>query len=297
MKKTLLFTVAYKQPHLFYKDFFNCIQEQDTKEFDLLIINEGINLEQFTSKLSIDVNNLYASGNIVDNRMLAFNYAVVNGYENILALDIDDYCSSNRISTIIKALENCDIYVHDLTLVNVYKQLYKDNFVGNRFHYGNIFYKDILDKNFIGFGNSGFKVRLLKGIQVIPNSIIAVDWFVFSIFLLNNVTVIYEQRTLTYYRQHNENIAGAEIKSIQQLKQQINILDKHYKALLGYMIENNICKYINEINEYINNINTIIIMQLYERLNNYIKLRFKKNDYIWWELINISVKEFNKWQA
>ncbi|MEG0370965.1 MAG: hypothetical protein RR645_01570 [Clostridium sp.] len=235
MKKTLVYTVAFPQTDKYYKEIFNSLNGQDTCDFDFLIVRENVNIDIYLQGFNVDIKIIDVIGETtpIKNRMLAINYGIDNKYENIIAIDIDDVMDKNRISKIIRGLSKCDIYVHDLRIINEDSRVIKKSFINSRVNNDKILdFQDIMFYNFIGFGNMGFKSEWIKRAFPIPKEIIAVDWWIASTMLLEGAKAIYSDEVLISYRQYDNNIASLEIDSVEIFLKQLEVVYWHYHNIL-----------------------------------------------------------------
>ena len=79
--KNAVVTVVYPQAFKFWDEFVKSIKEQTFKDFDLIVINDGCNLnnEALTINNSLFLN---SSGNIAENRQQIIDYLLVNKFKN-----------------------------------------------------------------------------------------------------------------------------------------------------------------------------------------------------------------------
>lgn len=104
-----------------------------------------------------------------------------------------------------------------------------------------------------------------------PSDLAAVDWYFFTLLLLKNKIAIFTNETVTYYRQHSQNLVGLKKLDIESYKRGIEVKKKHYKCLSIVS---------DRFNEELNR-----ILELELNSDN-IKLNNNTNDNpLWWELI------------
>jgi len=201
----LLIGVIYPKVQKYLADYCGSIKSQDMNEFDILILNDGFT-GGFPLKnkriANIDIKNNLTPAEI---RMLGIKYAIENNYKYVIFSDTDDYFSSNRISVSINKLEKYDFVFNELYLINEKKDVIQESYYNNmlkKIEYTD--YLEIINRNLFGLGNAAVKVNRLKDL-FIPIEIIAVDWWIFSILLLNKCKGGFIKEAITYYRQHNNN--------------------------------------------------------------------------------------------
>jgi glycosyltransferase involved in cell wall biosynthesis len=115
---TCVFTVLYPGMEKWIHEFADSLSHQDFQDFDLVMINDGLDLKQlkvldqmFNCKI------LPTSGSIAQNRNTGFAYLIKCGYRFVIFTDADDLMDRNRLSHCRELLQNNEIVVNDLTLV------------------------------------------------------------------------------------------------------------------------------------------------------------------------------------
>ncbi|MGE4497260.1 MAG: hypothetical protein AB7E48_05225 [Deferribacterales bacterium] len=157
--------------------------------------------------------------------------AIENGYENIIFCDSDDSFTNNRIEGCIAMLEEADMCVNDVHLTDENNKLIFENYLGKRIDNGKqVIFSDIETSNFCGMSNTAVRASAVPAVRF-DNSLIAVDWFLFSVMLLENKSCIFTSDFATCYRQHGSNTAGFSVVSEQRVKKAIEVKAAHYKEL------------------------------------------------------------------
>ena len=266
MKSNAFLTTIFPQNEKFFKFFLNSLSSQTYKDFDLVIVNERFKNLNYYRDLYPDLNivNINSNNSPAKNREIGINYCIENKYDVLIFGDSDDYFQNNRIEVTLKILKNADIVVNDLSLFNKNK-IYNENYFSNRIKNKQIIdFKFIKSKNIFGFSNSAIKLINLNKI-VLPSNLIAVDWYFFSKFLLSGYHAEFTNETVSFYRQHQQNLVGFKEIDEKSFKKGINVKIKHYEAL-------------NTIKNQFDN----DIKRLYSKIYN--KEKKIKNP-LWWELI------------
>lgn len=245
--RILLFTVVYPGVENYLKDFFNSIHNQDDQNYDLLIFNDGIS-ESLIKKLCKH-KNTYCLVNdcgysIAQVRNQGIEYAIANEYETIVFADSDDYFSKNRISQIRKNINFYDVLFSELTLVSDNNVILEsDLFASGKFNSFLEGVEALVDCNVVGMSHSAVKVECLKHL-VIGQNLQAVDWFLFSVLMLNHRSFGFLGTVQTFYRQHGNNLVGADkYLSEKRLKKGIEIKKNHYGCLLSYCDDKRLFEY------------------------------------------------------
>ena len=117
----------------------------------------------------------------------------------------------------------------------------------------------IFKYNFIGFTNSAVRVSILNKIKF-PEELIALDWYLFSLILINKKKGFYLNNVFSYYRVHNKNYSKDTI-SIKEIRKIINIKNIHYTSILKKLnnLENstiykNYCSVLYDLNKLNNDL-------------------------------------------
>ena len=232
--KNLLIGFFYPDAKIYFKYYFQSINNQSTNDFELLIVMDNIKFKIPKLKINYHIININKKKTISSIRNLAISFAQKNNYEKIIFSDTDDYFSHNRIFQSIRYLNKYDFVVNNLYKVDKNNNLLKKNlYFENKNNFNIAKINLILRYNFIGFTNSALNVELLRDFKF-PQNIIALDWYIFSFLLLNNKKGFYLKNVISYYRSHNNNYINDQI-SIKQIKRIILIKSLHFKSILKTM--------------------------------------------------------------
>jgi len=235
MMKVAFGSVVYGMAYPFHEDFIDAINHQDTKDFDVLLLNDDLNdesCEHLTNGIKQKTIWVKCQTNytIPELKIELIKSAKEKRYDLLILGDFDDSFSKHRIS---KYIMN-------------YDPIYS-------FYYNELFYMDhkkrffcmlppvveeitpILECNFLGFSNTA--LDLDKVDSTLLNSLktrqtIAFDWMVFSLLLLKGHKGKLIDDCKTYYRIHEHNIAGESDCSNEGLKKEIEIKIAHYSKLM-----------------------------------------------------------------
>lgn len=231
--KTAFLSTIFPMNEQYLLDFFDSLQEQTYKDFDIVVVNDRYeNFEKiktmYNSTLSII--ELKYSNTPAKNREYGINYCIDEGYDILIFGDSDDYFEKNRVEKSLELLKECDIVVNDLSLFDE-NGVYEEKYLSQRLENLEVIdFEFIKDKNIFGLSNTAIN---LKGMQktVIPDDLIAVDWYLFSTLLLEGKRAIFTNETVSYYRQHQENIVGFKKLDEVSFKKGVEVKIKHYKVL------------------------------------------------------------------
>ena len=204
-----LFTVVYPGCEAWLPRFFQSVEQQDFKEFDLLVLNDGLSdFQQYAGDSTVSMDEIPVTGTIAEIRSRGLQMLMERPCEKVIFADADDYFSAGRIGKAVEALDHVDMYVNEVIPVdrdeNIITPDYFSRRLGDEADINSAF---ILDKNVIGLGNTAVRQEAIRQIRI-PESTIAVDWLIFTGMLLNGRTARFKNNSVTYYRQHDRNTAG-----------------------------------------------------------------------------------------
>jgi hypothetical protein len=296
---SLLISIIYPKVKKYLADYCKSVQSQDNDRFDILVLNDGFRGEFPLRNHRITIIDIKSRLTPAEIRMLGTKYAIENDYTYVIFSDTDDYFSTNRISVSINRLEKYDFVFNELYIINekedVIQKSYYNKLIKNR-EFTN--YLEIVDRNLFGLGNTAVKVNTLKDL-FIPKEIITVDWWIFSILLLNKYKGGFIKEAITYYRQHHNNFIGIGNKLNKTiLRRGIKVKQIHYKNLLKYCEDYKI-KEAAEI--YCEKLEEINVLNKYIQDNHFCKKyieiineNYKEIYSGWWSDI-LSIEEWKKY--
>jgi hypothetical protein len=277
--RLLLFGVIYSEVEKFLGDYFYSIDFQTNKKFTLLIVEDNCKLPKNYYRNNLFIKKSNFGDTPADIRYFGIEYAKQHGYDIVIFTDCDDYYSKNRIEETLVALEDVDFCVSKtVSVLDKSKTISKNNAI---LIPDNIDISKILVSNYFGLSNTALRLNSLPDNFYIPSDIVAVDWWIYTLLILNKKKYSYADNIVTYYRQHENNLVGLKycLNEI-MLKKGIAVKLIHYKRLVEY------CK-MSKMSDYISLMEDLIL-QL-ECLKQKISDKDFRNHYI--EVIN---KNINK---
>ena len=299
--KILVFVVIHKRIKKWIKEYFQSINEQTYKDFDLLIIKDmikNISIDQYTAGLKIKTIDIREKFTPAELRNLGIKYAIDNKYDILFFTDGDDYFSSNRLETSVDNLKHYDFVYNDINIVDDKRNVLKNNVIRKiknnmKSNFNNIFYCNVY-----GLSNTAIKVSCLEDL-FLPTNVIAYDWALYSSVLLNDYKGGFIPNSFTYYRQHESNEVGMnKFIDDSKLSKGIEVKKFHY----NYMRKH--CKIIG--NERIYNIYNDLYLEMNNLENELSNPKFKKKymqvineNYSnifsgWWSVI-LTINEWRKY--
>jgi hypothetical protein len=235
--KTLLFCVLYPGVNdTIIREYVRSIQEQEDDGFDWLIVNDHAGSGQlglFPDRVRwIDLKTRLSFGRI---RELGISRARDLGYDYIVFSDIDDFYSSNRMGETKRGLATADFVFTELQIVNLEGELTHPDFLrGLRANPMPSTIHDLLDYNCVGLSHSAVRLSALDRFEI-PSQLDVVDWWVFSLLLLQGHRGLFLEHADTFYRQSPLNYVGVlNPLTPQRLTRGIKVKLDHYEALGDY---------------------------------------------------------------
>lgn len=226
-------TVIYNQAWKWKKEFINSINEQSEKNFEILIINDGVekkNIEQLSGQLSRHciIVNIDRGLSISQVRIKMLKTLKDNGTDLAILGDFDDTFEKNRVK---KFAENYDNQ-YDF----FYNQLKKED--GN-----NVFSEipleiekinPILECNFLGLSTTAINMNNISNefIDSLENvSTNVFDWYLYAKMLIEGKKGKKIDGTYTIYRQQPCNIAGINKDDVKSIRKEIDVKVEQYRLL------------------------------------------------------------------
>lgn len=273
---TCVFTVLYPSMAKWINEFAVSLKEQDLKDFDLIIVNDGLDSKELkTLEQKFNCKILPPGKNIAGNRNIGFSYMVKNEYQFVIFADADDLMVKNRLSHCRELLHNNEVVVNDLTLVTIKGDIIKKNYLAERLgEFKEIQLNDILDYNYMGLGNSSARVEILKNI-IIPDDIEVVDWYLFTILLNRLHHAVFTSSTSTLYRQHQSNILGFHQPDENNIDLLAELKYQHYYHL--QTLSDHHQKRFTEFSKLVENLKDPIFKKIYLK-----KIKDQMPEYPFW---------------
>jgi len=239
--KNLLTFVVYRGVEKYLRDLLKTISSQTSKDFDIFVVNDGAhysfdNLYDSINRFEILSVSFQTSS---ENRKSCIDYAKQNDYENIVFCDADDLLESNYIEEILCGLRSnefvfCDLhpFKREISEINI-------SFLSKYLSAKKLSLNDVIDRNLIGLGHSGIRVKTLIDIHL-PANLIAVDWYIFSNMLLRGSVGKFIDKPLVHYRQTDSNSVGIIKKvSKKSISYGAKVKEIHYKEMYFNCSEKN----------------------------------------------------------
>ncbi|WP_299702423.1 hypothetical protein [uncultured Pontibacter sp.] len=283
MVDTALVAVIFPSNIPFLKDFLFSVASQSEKSFDLILINDGVaSLTDVLGEQKYLVKEvLNIDGNPFEIRVKAINEIAKKGYKKLIFSDTDDVLSHNRVEVLTNELDVFPIVCNDLDITDVEGNLLEKGYWRSRLGSRHVFDQTfLLDKNIVGFGNTG--IRLDNELPKLDNhpNLVAPDWFFFFRFLDEGREALFSSSCSIGYRQHESNIIGLKAVNEDRLIKTINCKIQHYSELVkvGYKL--------NKELESLHFLRKDLVKETKRVQEVLEELKEKKLNYFWWEETN-----------
>lgn len=227
--KPIVYVAVYPECKNYLNKFLYSLSNQTYKDFVLFIVNDGLEvteLEKMISKFNFKsvILNINESVPISKVREEGFKFVLKNKFNYIIFADADDFFAEERVEKSLYYLKNNDVVWNNVSIVDDCENLLEKTYFNIKDKSNNIFVK-LGDKNYFGLSNTAIRSDLLNEIIPIPNDIIAVDWWMYSILTYHKYRIFFIEEALTFYRQHDLNTIGTNINENKILR---GILVKKY---------------------------------------------------------------------
>lgn len=241
---TVVLTTTYNGVELFFKDFLKSIAEQTYKNFKLIILNDGMdNLNDYLNKCDLDYEILEIAHGLTPAavRQIGVNYCLQINVKYIVFADSDDFFSYDRLKDAVTRLsEGYDIVLNNLYIVDENGKIINENYFAGLENKDITIYDEI-NGNYFGLSNTALRADILKELPEIPKYLKVVDWYIFSILTYYSNRIVYINSSITYYRQHSNNIVGArKLLNAEYVLMGMKVKLDNYEALYNYFKDKDI---------------------------------------------------------
>lgn len=296
--KILVFGVIYTGVEKYLEDYFCSLDQQTYANFDILIIEDGLDLPQKYCRNNLIKKKSSEKNTPADIRYFGIEYSRNNNYDVIIFTDCDDFFSENRVERSIQSLKSADFYVNKLIPIDEFGKIIDG--IDNITVPSQLGINEILNANYFGMSNTALNIKSLPKDFYIPSDLVAVDWWLYTILLLKNRKYISDEKVITFYRQYYKNTIGiTSFLDKGRLQKGINVKKIHYTTLLEYCKKMGLIDCCLLLKKSILELNELSTRAQDENfIKNYITVINKNMDKIktgWWsEILSLSI--WNKYE-
>ena len=236
---TAVFSVVYPGVESYFPEFLSTLSKQTDRNFTLFLINDGLlNIERFLKRADLDVKVKVAGGSPAALRKIGIRWVQEAGAKVIVFADSDDYFSENRVEISRDMLAKYDLIFNELILTG---NGGTDSTPMLQTHFSDgeiVSCKHIRTTNCMGLTNTALRVKNIPFyIDRIPENIIAFDWALFALSLHAGARGVFTKKTVTYYRQHGDNLASPHSFTEEQILRGVQVKRDHYQMLSQFYKE------------------------------------------------------------
>lgn len=235
MNKIAFGLVVYEASFQYIDELINSINAQTAENFDVIIINDDVDIDLLQMRLSMLRFNyrVFANSNQKSPEKLRVDLikkTKMLGYEILVIGDSDDLFSNNRISLVNETFEKNPqyyFYYNELRLFDEQKAL-------GEIPSETASIEDIFQFNYLGLSNNTINLTKLSDefIESLNEcNTFVFDWYLFSRILCINGKGLLVPDAVTYYRIGDNNFAGF---SNQDLSKEYAVKKKHYELMKKY---------------------------------------------------------------
>lgn len=224
-------TVVYPAALKYQGEYTRSINEQIGREFDLLLVSDGLSASQRAALSSIVTRRIVWAVpekrlSIPELRVELLRRAYDLGYDVLVLGDFDDTFAPERVSSIADSInEEFAFYYHNLDVEG--QPLFDELPVVT------LSIESIVDSNYLGFGNTAIRLGALsqRFFDELAGAPAVFDWFFFSLLLLAGFKGCLVPGSLTSYRLHDANTVGIQRATRAEVEKEIAVKHEHYHAL------------------------------------------------------------------
>lgn len=250
--------------------------KQDVENFDLILINDDIPMQELEADIGMYRRQLGDRFLLLNGkkgskpyelRIQLLETAREKGYDLLILCDADDIFSHNRVRCI------CENYDEDIAFYYNEIRSIQGKSVMPDLPKTAAGFKDIGESNFLGLSNTAINIKkmtpkFLSSLYEGDTQIF--DWYLFSRILINVGKGKRVDNCYTYYRIHENNLAGISECNLENVRREIAIKQEHYRQMSKY-------------DTYFKSMYTIY-MKLENRVQN---LVITPHEHYWWGIIDI----------
>lgn len=227
-------SVLYPAAEKYLEEFFESLDRQTYGIFDFLLLNDGVIknrvMDYYFCKWAgrLELADFSGKGYApYQLRIELLKRAKALGYELLILCDCDDKYPVNRVERIVEECsDDYSFYYNEI-------RSFSGNTLFPKLPEVTDSVEKILEENYLGLSNTALMLRklsnsFLDSLQEGNTKIF--DWYLFSRILLDGGVGRMVADTCSYYRLHENNVAGI----CPEIKKELEIKIRHYELLAGH---------------------------------------------------------------
>ena len=279
-------TAVYPGMEEYFSDFITSLTSQSDRDFLLVVADDG--MEELDAYLEEFEGDCYVSqviGTPVQVRKEMIGMALDMNASQIMFLDSDDRAAPNRVECVKESLKSSNIVFNDLVFFGESIEAGNRSILSSRYKHGvRHGISNLLHSNHLGMSNTAVSSKCLETqYRRPPDHVIAYDWLLFSLLLLEGESAYYDGRTYTEYRQHGENVANMVARSDTDIIRGIKVKSDHYSYLVDHYPEfSELAETFSRLATRIDKNDSFADLYLY-----WMSSQKFENMPLWWEIIKV----------
>lgn len=231
-------SVVYKEAEEYLYDFFGSLLKQNSHDFDIILLNDNYKLSEINKKVSdyfgeyknqiTIINSSTETNEPFQLRIRLMEEIKRRNYDLLIFADCDDCLSENRVECIQKS--------YDKKYTFYYNEIkdFQGNYVMPVMPDNTTSIMNVGEQNYLGLSNTAVNLNYLSEEfikSLYEGQTLIFDWYLFSRILLNGAIGTKVNNCYTFYRLHDNNIAGKTSEGNKALEKEIKVKLQHYNLL------------------------------------------------------------------
>ena len=280
LNDTAVFSVVFPSNEVYLNDFAESLKAQTQKDFDLVLINDGL---PSLPKSLLDLNPLVLNyqGSIASIRRQGLELLSDLGHSYIIFADSDDQLKNNRVEVVRGLLNTYHLVANDLDMMDDKGKMIQTGYWGGREELKSEIRPEFLEQqNIFGLGNTGIRAEILQPLEI-PEELEVVDWFIFLKLFSWEYDACFTSKTSTLYRIRENNLGSIGEVNQESIERTLKVKQQYYSILSKRS------KRFKELKEGIDELAVELSEQ--KNLKSYITQRAKNlENPFWWEEVMVN---------
>jgi hypothetical protein len=238
-KLLAVYTTVYPGVELYLRDWFQSVQAQTDRDFQLWIGLDGLDAGAVETVIGARLDATWVQSELVNSpariRQRSLEQ-IVEKFDAVVLVDSDDILHPTRVEAARRLLQTSELAACALQLVDEHrKELGMTLTPPVKTDLDNILPRN----NVFGFSNSAYRSELLQRCLPIPAGVVLVDWFLASRAWLMGASLAFDPVVQMDYRQHGTNTAPIRFPfDANRVIRDTTKVREHYRLLQASPMEN-----------------------------------------------------------